>query len=225
MKLFYLAVELEFRRPYALAAGCYLMRKANGWVIDRAGEIAETERLARMGADLGLTDAVALAWSGHALAHVVGDIRTGVALVDRALLLNANLAVAWQTKRVLRIYTGDCELAIEHLQRAMRPNPLDPLMTCCGHRKRGPGRVVLRRRKPARAARPSEMCKRPVDHALRAGWLVSRRPGRLQEFSRQHSILFLWEQRRRQAGGSLDISKAASRTPLIWTNPYQEPPQ
>jgi len=130
LKLFYRAIELdpEFGRPYALAAGCYLMRKANSWIIDRAAEIAETERVARMGADLGRTDAIALAWSAHALAHVVGDIKTGIALVDHALLLNANLAVSWQRSGWLRIYAGECELAIEHLKRAMRLSPLDPLM-------------------------------------------------------------------------------------------------
>jgi len=108
LKFFYRATELdpEFGRPYALAAGCYLMRKANGWIIDRAAEIAETERLAKLGTDLGRTDAVALAWSAHALAHVVGDIETGIALIDRALLLNANLAVAWQRSGWLRIYAG-----------------------------------------------------------------------------------------------------------------------
>jgi tetratricopeptide (TPR) repeat protein len=129
LKLFYQAIELdpEFGRPYALAAGCYLMRKANGWIIDRTTEIVETERLAKLGADRGRNDAVALAWSAHALAHVVGDIKTGIALVDRALLLNANLAVAWQRSGWLRIYAGDCELAIEHLRRAVRLNPLDPL--------------------------------------------------------------------------------------------------
>jgi TolB-like protein len=130
LELFYQAIELdpEFGRSYALAAGCYLMRKANGWIIDRGAEIAETERLARLGADLGRTDAVALAWSAHALAHVVGDIGTGIALIDHALLLNANLAVAWQRSGWLRIYVGDCELAIEHLQRGMRLSPLDPLV-------------------------------------------------------------------------------------------------
>jgi TolB-like protein len=130
LTLFYRAIELdpEFGRAYALAAGCYLMRKSSGWIIDRAAEIVETERLARLGADLGRTDAVALAWSAHALALVVGDIKTGVALIDHALLLNANLAVAWQRSGWLRIYAGDCALAIEHLQRAMRLNPLDPLM-------------------------------------------------------------------------------------------------
>ena len=130
LKFFYQAIEIDpkFGRPYALAAGCYLMRKANDWIIDRPTEIAEAERLARLGADLGRTDAVALAWSAHALAHVVGDIKNGLALVDRALLLNPNLAVAWQRSGWLRIYAGDCELAIEHLNRAMRLNPLDPLM-------------------------------------------------------------------------------------------------
>ena len=129
LKLFYRAIELdpEFGRPYALAAGCYLMRKSNGWIIDRAAEIAETERLARLGADLGRTDAVALAWSAHALALVVGDIKTGIALVDHALRLNANLAVAWQRSGWIRIYAGDCELAIEHLKRAMRLSPCGPL--------------------------------------------------------------------------------------------------
>jgi TolB-like protein len=129
LKFFYQAIEIDpaFGRPYALAAGCYLMRKANGWIIDQLTEIAEAERLARLGADLGRTDAVALAWSAHALAHVVGDIKAGIALVDRALLLNANLAVAWQRSGWLRIYAGDCELAIAHLNRAMRLNPLDPL--------------------------------------------------------------------------------------------------
>lgn len=127
---FYRAIEIDpdFGRPYALAAGCYLMRKSNGWVGDRTAEIAETERLAKLGADLGRNDAVALAWSGHALALVVGDIKTGIALVDHAVQLNPNLAVAWQRSGWLRVYAGDCELAIEHLKRAVRLSPLDPLM-------------------------------------------------------------------------------------------------
>jgi tetratricopeptide (TPR) repeat protein len=130
LKLFGQAIELDpkFARPYAMAAACYLMRKSNGWIIDRDAEIAETDRLARLGADLGRNDAVALAWSAHALALVVGDIKTGTALVDRALALNPNLAVAWQRSGWLRVYAGDCELAIKHLERAMRLSPLDPLM-------------------------------------------------------------------------------------------------
>jgi TolB-like protein len=127
---FYRAIELDptFARPHALAAGCFVMRKSNGWMVDRAAERTETERLARLGADLGRTDAVALAWSAHALAHVVGDIRAGIALIDHALRLNPNLAVAWQRSGWIRVYAGECEVAIEHLRTAMRLSPLDPLM-------------------------------------------------------------------------------------------------
>jgi len=130
LKQFYRAIELDptFARPHALAAGCYLMRKSNGWVVDRAAETVETDRLARLGADLGRADAVALAWSAHALAHVVGDIKAGIALIDHALRLNPNLAVAWQRSGWIRVYAGECEVAIEHLRTAMSLSPLDPLM-------------------------------------------------------------------------------------------------
>ena len=123
---FYRAIELDpmFARPHALAAGCFVMRKSNGWVVDRAAETTETNRLARLGADLGRTDA----WSAHALAHVVGDIRAGIALIDHALRLNPNLAVAWQRSGWIHVYAGEPEVAIEHVRTAMRLSPLDPLM-------------------------------------------------------------------------------------------------
>lgn len=130
LQQFYRAIELDptFARPHALAAGCYLMRKSIGWVGDRGAEITETDRLARLGADLGRTDAVALAWSAHALAHVVGDIKAGIGLIDHALRLNPNLAVAWQRSGWIHVYAGEPEVAIEHVRTAMRLSPLDPLM-------------------------------------------------------------------------------------------------
>lgn len=130
LKQFYRAIELDptFARPHALAAGCFVMRKSNGWVVDRAAETAETSRLARLGADLGREDAVALAWSAHALAQIVGDIKVGIALIDHALRLNPNLAVAWQRSGWIHVYAGEPEVAIEHVRTAMRLSPLDPLM-------------------------------------------------------------------------------------------------
>lgn len=130
LKQFYRAIELDpmFARPHALAAGCFLMRKSNGWVADRVAETAETNRLARLGAEVGRPDAVALAWSAHALAHVVGDIKAGITLIDHALRLNPNLAVAWQRSGWIHVYAGEPEVAIEHVRTAMRLSPLDPLM-------------------------------------------------------------------------------------------------
>ena len=97
LPLFYKAIELDpnFASAYAMAAWCHLWRKANGWMIDRAQEIAEGARLARRAVELGRDDAVALTRSGSALGHFGGDLDSCIALLDRALVLNPNLASAW----------------------------------------------------------------------------------------------------------------------------------
>src|SRR5258707_560158 len=97
LPLFYKAMQLdpEFGSAHAMAAWCHFWRKVNGWMTDRPREIAEGARLARRAVELGGDDAVALTRGGHALAHLAGDVDGGIALIDRALLLNPNLASAW----------------------------------------------------------------------------------------------------------------------------------
>jgi len=75
LRLFYEAIQLDadFASTHAMAAWCYTWRKINGWMADRARELAEGTRLARRAVELANDDAVALARSGHALAHLVGD--------------------------------------------------------------------------------------------------------------------------------------------------------
>jgi tetratricopeptide (TPR) repeat protein len=75
---------------------------------------------------LGRDDAVALTRSGHALAHLAGDFDGGIALLDRAVMLNPNLAAAWFLGGFLRVWHGETDNAIEHFGRAMRLSPLDP---------------------------------------------------------------------------------------------------
>ena len=129
LQFFYRAIELdpEFASAYGMAARCYGHRKSNGWTTDRERETAETTRLARRAAELGKDDAVALCFGGHGLALVAGDLDDGVAMIDRALVLNPNLAVAWTTSGWVRNLRGEPEVAISHLARAMRLSPLDPI--------------------------------------------------------------------------------------------------
>jgi TolB-like protein/Flp pilus assembly protein TadD len=129
LRLFAQAIQLDpdFASAYGVAAWCYVWRKANGWMVDRAQEIAEAERLARRAVALGKDDAGALVRSGHALAFVVGDLDTGASFVDQALELNPNLAVAWYLSGWVRVFLGEPDLAKQHLARAMRLSPLDPL--------------------------------------------------------------------------------------------------
>jgi len=126
--LFNRAIELdpEFASAYALASWCYLMRKISGWRTDPQNETAECVRLARRATELGKDDAVALAWSGVVLAHMGRDLDTGVALNDRALALNPNLAIASHWAGWLKIWLGEPDAAIERFARAMRLSPLGP---------------------------------------------------------------------------------------------------
>jgi TolB-like protein/Tfp pilus assembly protein PilF len=128
LPLFEKAIQLDasYASAYGMAAWCYFWRKVNGWMTDPAREIAEGARLARRGIELGREDAVALTRCGHALAHLSGDLDAGIALLDRAVMLNPNLAAAWFLGGFLRVWLGEPDNAIAHFERAMRFSPLDP---------------------------------------------------------------------------------------------------
>ncbi|WP_159627668.1 winged helix-turn-helix domain-containing tetratricopeptide repeat protein [Massilia puerhi] len=115
----------EFASAYAMAAWCHAWRRANGWMSDGA-DAQEAVRLARRAVELDKGDAVALTRSGHVLGYLAGDIHAGIGLLDRALVLNPNLAAARYLGGYLRLWQGDTAAAIAHLGRAMRLSPLDP---------------------------------------------------------------------------------------------------
>lgn len=124
--LFYEAIQRdpEFASAYAMAAGCYSWRKLSRWLTNPEEEVAEGTRLARRAVELGQNDAVALAAGAHALAHLARDLDSSVAILDRALTLDPNLAVAWYLGGFVRIWRGQPDDGINHLAQAMRLNPL-----------------------------------------------------------------------------------------------------
>jgi TolB-like protein/class 3 adenylate cyclase len=130
LHLFYKAIQIdnEFASAYGMAAYCYVLRKNFGWMSDPRQEVAEAVRLAQHALNFGKDNAVALCSGGFALAQMVGDTKTGAVLIDRALALDPNLAAAWHVSGWLGISLGQPEMAIEHFARAMRLNPLDPLL-------------------------------------------------------------------------------------------------
>jgi hypothetical protein len=121
-----IAADPDFASAHGMAAWCHFWRKVNGWMADPKAEGAEAVLLARRAVELGRDDAVALTRGGHALGHFTEDLHAGIALLDRALLLNPNLAAAWFLGGYLRVWIGETEGAIEHFARAMRLSPLDP---------------------------------------------------------------------------------------------------
>jgi TolB-like protein/class 3 adenylate cyclase len=135
LTLFCNAIELDprFAKAYALAAYCRARRLIAGHVADREAEKAEAERLARRAARLGTDDAVALSMAAMALAVASRDFEVSIALVERALVLNPNFANAWIVSGFVRLYNGEFELAIAHLEHAMRLSPLDLLIGLMWH--------------------------------------------------------------------------------------------
>ena len=124
------AIELDpnYSTPYGLAVTCYVVRKTTGWMVDPAREIAETARLTARAAEVGRDDAFALSSSGFAVANILGDLDAGAALIDQALALNPNSSLALAQSGYVRVWLGEPDLAIDHLQRAMRLSPVDSLM-------------------------------------------------------------------------------------------------
>ncbi|HEX9324832.1 MAG TPA: adenylate/guanylate cyclase domain-containing protein, partial [Xanthobacteraceae bacterium] len=130
LRLFYKAIELDpdFASAYGMAAICFMRRKSNSWMIDREQETAEARRLASHAARLGQDDAAALSRAGFVLARVIGELDAGAALIDRALLLNPNLAFAWLFSGITKNLLGEPDIAITHFARATRLNPLGPYL-------------------------------------------------------------------------------------------------
>jgi TolB-like protein/class 3 adenylate cyclase/tetratricopeptide (TPR) repeat protein len=122
------AIELDpnFAAAYGMATRCYTIRRARRWGTDLVQDIAETARFARQAVELGQDDAVALCTAGFALADVVNELEDGDALIDQALALNPNLALAWIFSGWTKISLGRPELAIERITHAMRLSPHDP---------------------------------------------------------------------------------------------------
>jgi adenylate cyclase len=129
LRLLYQAIELdpEYAQAYAFAAWCYIWRWLTVRVLDAEQE-SEAKRLAREAIKFGRDDGFSLAWGGCTLgvfARTIAELREGQSFIDQALLLNPNLARSWNLSGWVRTWLGEPEIAIEHLERAMRLSPLD----------------------------------------------------------------------------------------------------
>jgi len=128
LKLFGAAMDLDpnFVPAIGQAPRCYTLRRTNNWADDPRRETAETARLAHRIREIGWNDAVALSRAGFALGRVVLEWEEARTFLDRAVMLNPHLSVAWQFSGLLKAYAGESQSAVECLERAMRLSPLDP---------------------------------------------------------------------------------------------------
>src|SRR5262245_53851209 len=94
-RLFRRATDLDpnYAAAYGFWVQCVIACLTNGWSADPEREITECVSLARRAVALGMDDPVALACAGGGLGYLAGELENGITLIDRAILLNPNLAV------------------------------------------------------------------------------------------------------------------------------------
>jgi TolB-like protein/tetratricopeptide (TPR) repeat protein len=128
LRLFSKAIEFDpgYASALGMATWCYQRRFSFGWSANPERDGIDAVRFARRAVAMGKDNAVALYSAGFTLVQVAHDVEGGAALIERALQLNSNDAVAWGLSGLVHAYLGIPETAIEHVQRGMRLSPLDP---------------------------------------------------------------------------------------------------
>jgi adenylate cyclase len=100
----------------------------NRLLIDSRSEDREADALkgtgyARRALEVAGDDPGILVNAALSLACFGEDIGTMMALVDRALTLNPSFARGWHSSGILRLWVGQPDIAIEHVEAALRLSP------------------------------------------------------------------------------------------------------
>jgi TolB-like protein/class 3 adenylate cyclase/tetratricopeptide (TPR) repeat protein len=117
----------EYGPAYATAATTLMHEQAISGVPLTAEQRAEAIRLSHLAARTAGDDAYALARAGHVLTYLGREYDRGAAMVEQAVALNPNLAIAWYSHGWVSMMCGEAERAIESFERMIRLSPLDPL--------------------------------------------------------------------------------------------------
>jgi adenylate cyclase len=127
--LFKKAIErdAEYAAALAMAAWTFLVQQVTGGLPLTAEMRADAVQFARLGARAANSDAFTLARCGHVLTYFGHEYDRGLSMVEQAVVLNPNLAIAWYSRGWVTLMCGEPERAIESLDRMIRLSPFDPL--------------------------------------------------------------------------------------------------
>jgi TolB-like protein/class 3 adenylate cyclase len=118
-----IARDPRYGPALAWAALCCFRVITDGRSEDPAADRVKGVDFARRALEVAGDDPAVLANSAIALAYFGEDIGAMLALVDRALALNPNFARGWSASGNLRLYEGQPDIAIEHIETSLRLSP------------------------------------------------------------------------------------------------------
>jgi TolB-like protein/class 3 adenylate cyclase len=118
-----ISIDPEYGPALSWAAVYDLRLISDGWTDEPDTNRRKGTDLARRALQVGENDPGVLVNAALVLAQFGEDIGAMIGLVDRALALNPSFARGWYRSGLIRVYSGQFDLAIEHLQTSLRLSP------------------------------------------------------------------------------------------------------
>jgi TolB-like protein/DNA-binding winged helix-turn-helix (wHTH) protein/tetratricopeptide (TPR) repeat protein len=117
----------QYGPALALAAHCHQRLEARGWTEDPEATRHTSVALARQALRISPDDPEVLALVAFLLGYFGEDIDVAIGLIDRCLTLNPGFAAGWHWSGILRLFAGQPDLALDHLETGLRLSPRDRL--------------------------------------------------------------------------------------------------
>jgi TolB-like protein/class 3 adenylate cyclase len=123
------AIERDagYAAAHAMLAWSLLVEQAVSGTPLSAESRDEAIQDARAAIRLADEDALALARAGHVLAYLGREYDLGASIVEQAVNINPNLAMAWYSRGWVTLLCADGASSVESFDRMLRLSPLDPL--------------------------------------------------------------------------------------------------
>ena len=121
-----LALDPDYAQAKALICRLTITARSERWL-----SLAEAARCLPLAEEVVAdhrSDAMALAFAGIAIAFLGQQQRRGLLVIQRAYALNPNSSHVLNELGWVHSYLGDTDQAIDHFTRAIRINPLDPMI-------------------------------------------------------------------------------------------------
>jgi adenylate cyclase len=109
----------------ALAAYCHRQLDLSGWADNSEMNRRQSLDLARRAVRAAPDDPGVLGHVAFVFGYFGEDIDSAIGMIDRCLALNPSFARGWMFSGFLRLYAGQSDLAITHLENSLRLNPRD----------------------------------------------------------------------------------------------------
>jgi adenylate cyclase len=128
IRLAHRALELDprFGSVAALAGVCHALNVVLGYANDPQFDRKEAVRLARLASSIDDGDPETLARAAVISAFMVGDSEAEIEMADRAVALNPNSWITWNSRGHVYRIAGLPEEAIRSFERVIRMSPVDP---------------------------------------------------------------------------------------------------